>query len=203
MAKKAPSNGLAPINNLPVANEPRCNICKSPRRSTVDRLLASGYGYTAIAEDILQSDPEFEDKPLDTIRKNVERHAKRHVNVKERAIREILERRAVEAGVLVEEVAGSFTTGEALIDLMVQRATDQISDPDQKIRFTDALEAVRLAKEFEKSTYAEQLEVMQRQVWAISQAVKEIVPEKLHPQVAERAKEIFMTPQTELDRLNA
>jgi len=201
MSKNGKGSALEPLQHLPLANEPRCNICKSARRQTVDRLLAAGYGYTAIAEDILAEDPEFKEKNLDTIRKNVERHAKRHVNIKERAVREIIERRAVEAGILVDEVSGTMTTGEALLDLMVQRATDQISDPEQKLRFADALEAIRLNKEFEKNTYAEQLEVMQRQVWAISQAVKEIVDENLHAPISDRAKEIFMTPQSELDKV--
>jgi hypothetical protein len=194
-------NALEPLENLPVANEPRCNICKSSRRQTVDRLIASGYGYMAIAEDILLNDAEFKGKNIDALRKNVERHAKRHVQVKDRAMRQIIERRAVEAGILVDEVDGAITTGEALLDLMVKRATEMIADPDQRVKFADALEAVRLAKEFEKSTYAEQLEVMQRQVWAISQAVKELVDPALHTPIAERAKEIFTTPQLELEKV--
>lgn len=171
--------------------QPRCNICNSASRAKVDKLLAAQFSNTSIAEELIESDPDFANKELDTVRKNVERHGKRHLDLRNRAIRNIVERRAVEQGVLLESAEGKITTGRALLDLLVARATEQASNPDMKLRMADAIEAVKMLEDVQRQEYVYELERMQRQVFAISEAVKEIAPPTLIPKLIERANEIY------------
>lgn len=171
--------------------EPRCNICKSTARTKVDRLLAAQFSYTAVAEELVENHPDFQGKVLDSVRKNVERHSKSHLDVKNKAIREIVERRAREQGILLETATGKITSGRALLDLVVDRATEQIINPDSKVKYADALEAVKMLEDVQRQEYLAELERMTRQVMAISQAVKEMVPESMLPGLISRAEDIF------------
>lgn len=186
-----------------IRSEPRCKICQSKSRVKVDKLLALQFSYVSVAEELMDSDTEFQGKELDTVRKNVERHAKRHLDLHNRAVREMVERRAKEQGILLETATGKIVTGRALLDLMVSRATDQIADPNSKIRYADAIEAVKMLEDVQKQEYLAELETMQRQVFAISQAVKEICPPTMLPQLVDRAKVIFENGDQELLELDA
>jgi hypothetical protein len=185
-----------------VIHENRCNICKSASRARIDRLIAAGMGDKELATELLALEPEFKGKKLDTVRKNVERHRKNHINIKDRAVRKILEKRALDQGMLIDEVEGSIVTYRGMLDLAIQRAVEQFSDPNAKIRFADAIDAAKLLEEIERSTFAEQVEIMQRQVQAISLAVKEELGEdedRLR-RIGQRAKEYFDNPAMETQR---
>jgi DNA repair exonuclease SbcCD ATPase subunit len=163
------------LSSLPMKTEVRCNVCNSPMRNKVDKLVAAQFSYTSIAEELVESDPAFKGKELDTVRKNVERHAKRHLDIRNKAIRQIVEQRAREQGMLLDQVEGKIVSGRALLDLIVNRGTEQLTDnPDFKVKMQDALEAVKMLEDVQKAEFQAQLETMQRQVWAISEALKTI-----------------------------
>ena len=110
-------NGSTPkeaLNNLPVITEPRCNVCKSEFRPLIDRMIVGPYSYAAIARQFHAKDIHLAGK-IDSVRKSIERHAKNHVSVRDAAIREVIEQRAMEAGMLVEdEKTGLMVDEEAL-----------------------------------------------------------------------------------------
>jgi hypothetical protein len=190
LAKKGTSLQQA-NSSLPMTSEPRCNICKAASRSKVDKLLAMQFSYTSIAEELVMSDPDFKGKELDTVRKNVERHSKRHVDIQSKAIRKIVEARAREQGILLDTVEGRITSGRALLDLLIAKATDQATDPDYKVKFGDAIDAVRMLEDVQKMEFQHQLEVLQRQVWAISTAVKKHVAPSELPALIKEAERLF------------
>jgi hypothetical protein len=186
------------LDNLPVISEPRCNICKSEFRPLIDRMVVGPYTYASIARQFRGKD-QYLNGSLDAVRKSVERHAKSHVTVRDQAIREIIEQRATEAGILVDDAKGSLATTMGLLELYVQKGYDQTTKPDSWVRHQDILEAVKIIEQMRKDTVSEQLEVWKKQVWAISQAVRDIVPPDLHPALVERAQELFEQPILELE----
>jgi hypothetical protein len=147
-----------------VKTEPRCLICMSTHRLKIDKLLAAGFSNADCAHELMDSDEAFREKNFDTVRRNIERHAKAHLDIRNRAIREIVERRAREAGILVDTQVGKITTGRALLDLLISKATEQAADPDSAVKYADALEAVKMLEDVQKSEYVHQLEILQRQV---------------------------------------
>lgn len=192
--------------NLPMKTEPRCNVCQSPQRAKVDKLIAAQFSMTDIAGELIDSDPDFKDKNPDTVRKNVERHAKRHLDLRNKAIRHMVEQRAREQGMLLETVEGKITSGRALLDLLIMRATEQATDPDQRVKFADAIEAVKMLEDVQKAEFQHQLETYQRQVWAISESLKTIatqfkVDPMFIPAVVKEAHRLFemeaIAPQLE------
>lgn len=202
MSKKDPTDLELLHNKLPLKSEPRCNICKSQSRSKVDKLLAAQFSNTSVAEELIMTDPDFKGKELDTVRRNVERHGKNHIDIQNRAIRRMVEQRAREQGILLDSVEGKITSGRALLDTLIAQAQTQLANPDARVRYADAIEAVKLLEDVQKAEYQSQLEVMQRQVYAISQAVKIKVPQALIPGIVEEAKRIFDNDPLELERKN-
>ena len=184
------------LGTLPVISEPRCNICQSPNRKQVDKLLAAGYSGHSIAEELIALDPNFKDKRIETVRKNVFRHSKAHVNVKERSIRATIEKRALEAGVLIDEVEGQLGTSRSLLDLVIAKGHEQLVDPDYRVRMADVIEATKMLEDTQRQEYLAKVEVMQRQVWAISEALKITMrdSEQLN-KVVELANRLFENPE--------
>lgn len=184
------------LGNLPVTSEVRCNICQSPNRRHVDKLVAAGFSYLSIAQELQALDDEFREKKLDTIRKNVSRHADRHVNIKDRAVRQIIETRAKEQGVLLEEATGQITSVRSLMDLMVARGHDQLADPEFRVRMADVMEAARMLEDVSRQEYMHKVEVLQRQVWAIGQALTHVEKDKSKlGEIVAMANNLFENPE--------
>lgn len=182
-----------------VKSEPRCLICQSPTRTKIDKLLVAGFSNTSVAQELMESDSAFADKNIDTVRKNIERHSKSHLDIRNRGVREIVERRAREQGILVDSAIGQITSGRALLDILIAKATEQAGDPNSKVHYRDAIEAVKMLEEVQKAEYIYQLEYMQKQVWAISEAVKSVVPADLVPMLVKKAHELMENPTLELE----
>lgn len=193
-AKKAKDDFLPdPIHELPVISEPRCRICQSEFRPLIDRMIAGPYTYAAIARQFHGKDDRLGGNH-EALRKSIERHAKQHVTVRDQAVREIIEQRAIERGILVEDHKNMLLTSEALLELYIQKGFEQITKDGTWVRHQDVLEAVKMVEEMRRDTISEQVEVLKKQVAVISTAVREIVPPDLHPAIVERAKELMEQP---------
>lgn len=200
MAKKM--TDLEILNkDLPFKSEPRCKICQSVHRATVDRLLAAQFSNKSVAEELMLLDEDFKDKDPDTVRRNVERHSKTHLDIRNKAIRAQVERRAKEQGILIDHVDGKITSGRALLDTLVMQAQQQLADPNARVRYADAIEAVKLLEDVQKAEFQSQLEVLQKQVWAISQAVKNTVPETLWQPIVDEAMKLFDGETLEIEKI--
>jgi len=175
---------------LPDKTEPRCNICKSNQRAIVDTLIVQGHGPLAIARQIKGAD-ECLNGSIDTIRKSVERHGSRHLNVQEDAIRRTIEKRAAERGVLVDYAEEKLATTKAVLDLMVAKGLEQVVEPGARVKYQDILKAVELLEEYEKNAFATQVDILQKQMWAIREAVRRVCPPDLWPELARVAVELF------------
>jgi len=194
-------NSLAVIGEqLPLKTEPRCLVCQSAHRTTIDKLLALQFSYKSVAEELMTLDPDFKDKDLDTVRKNVSRHSQNHVDIRSKAIRRQVEQRAREQGMLIDSVEGKITSGRALLDTLISQAQEQLANPDARVRYADAIEAVKLLEDVQKAEFQTQLEVLQRQVWAISEAVRNKVPAALHPAIVEEARRLFDNEPLEIEK---
>lgn len=187
------------MKNLPMVTEPRCNVCKSDFRPIIDRMIAGPYSYSAIARQFRGKD-KYLSGNHEAVRKSIERHAKSHVTIRDQAIREIIEQRAAEQGMLVDDVKNTYLTSEALLELYMQKGFEQVTKDDVWVRHQDILEAVKMLEEMRKDTVSEEIETMRKQVWAISQAIRELINPDLHPAIVARAQELFLLEGTALDK---
>lgn len=190
VAKQAVEDSTNLPDRLPAITEPRCNVCKSEFRPVIDRMIVGPYSYATIARQFMGKDDNLQGK-FDAVRKSIERHAKNHVNVRSQAVREIIERRAIEQGLLVDQEATNLATIEGMLELYIQRGYELLGEEGATVRHQDILQAAQQLEEMRRNSVGEQIDVMKRQVQAISQAVREIVPEHLQPLLVDRATKIF------------
>lgn len=174
-------------SRLPFKTEARCNVCQCTSRQKVDKLIAAQWTYKAIAEELIRYDEDFKDKVLDTVRRNVERHSKNHLDLKGKHYRQIMEKRLKEQGILEEEFEGQMYSGQAYLDMLIAKGTEQLTT-DQRVRNADVIEAVKMVEDRAKQEYQARLEMLIRQVNAISRAVQDLTPSTMLPQLIARAK---------------
>lgn len=178
------------LADLPMKFEPRCRVCKSEFRPIIDRLLVAGNTYVGIAAQFQGKDQYFVGS-VDAIRKSIERHRKAHLSVSDASIRDILEAKAREAGVLVETATRRMIHEEALLELAVAKGTEQLSNPDSKIKYQDAIKAAELLRDKKYEEMGIQLDIVNRQFNSIVQAIQKIVPKELYPEIVATAQAIF------------
>ena len=192
-AIKDDDNPVDIMEKLPTKVESRCNVCQSEFREVIDRLLVAGHSVAGIARQFHNRDDRFR-RSMESTRKSIERHKSRHLSVRDDAVRRMLEARIRESGVLVDAVEGQLVNIEALYEMIVAKGQEQISAPDSRVKYQDVLDAAAKLNDLQKDRMAEQLEITQRQVEAISLAVRELVPPELLPSIVARARELFDKP---------
>lgn len=179
-----------PWANLPIKFEPRCKVCKSEFRTVIDRLLVGGNSFVSIAEQFRNKDGHLVGSK-DAVRKSVERHSKAHLSVKDAAVRQLLEEKARESGVLVETVRQQLISSEALLELAVAKGTEQLSNSNSKIKYQDAIKAAELLRDKKYDEISKQMEIVMRQQNAINQAIQKVVPKEFYPELVRVAKAIM------------
>lgn len=181
------TNGYQPLHV-----EPRCKVCNSTFRPLVDQLYAAAYRPTAIARLVQRSDSTL------TI-KSIERHCKRHLDLNQEVLREIIERRAEEAKILGDEARSRIVTKNAVLDAMIQKGWDQISEPEAKVYYKDVISAIELQSRIEHDEIQAVADDLQRQLRAIIQATQEIVDPKQFKLLVDRTRAIYESPVFDFD----
>jgi hypothetical protein len=165
--------------------EPRCLCCKSSKRALIDQLLVAGYSYTAIEEQLAG----LEDHHID--RKSISNHAKKHLTLHDAAIRRVIERQAEENFLDIENAADLIITKEAYLQLMIQKGFDALASDTVPVNPREVTRSIELLDKLEKEKTPHIYDHFQRQVDALTQAVKEIVPQEYYGRVIDRYKEII------------
>lgn len=178
------------VEQIPTIIEPRCKVCQSDFRDVIDRLIVTGISDTKLAQQFAGKDASLKSS-VGAVRKSIERHRKRHLNVRDSALRRILEKRAAEAGILVDRYEDQLVDTTALLEQMIAKGQEQITDPKARIKYQDVIKAAEMLRDQRLQEASEQMEVYARQVRAISQAVKELVPLELHPAIVDRARQLL------------
>lgn len=179
-------------NAKPLHYEARCKVCNSSFRPLVDRLWVNSYRATSIARLVQDVDPEL-------TRKSIERHCKRHITLHEQALREILERRAEEAEILSDEHRAKIATRGAVLDAMIDKGWEQVTDPNAKVYYKDVLTAIELQARLEHEQIEAVADTAKRQLAAIAQAIREVAAPEVWNAIALRAQEIYESPLLELE----
>jgi uncharacterized protein (UPF0216 family) len=175
------------IDYLPERVEPRCHVCQSDLRHVIDRMSAAGYRPVFIAKEVQDVDPSLS-------RKSIERHINRHINYEQKALQEILNTRAKEEGIMTNMARNNLLTRQAVLDQFVAQTWKRVSQPEAKIPFEVGLKAIELQEMLEQKQEANVIETVTRQLAAIIQAIREVVPSEFHEDLAKRAEHLFDAP---------
>lgn len=140
-----------------------------------------------IAEQVQDIAPELS-------RDSIRRHLNKHVNYEQKALQQILHRRAKEEGILDNKARENILTRQAVLDQFLQRTWERVSQPEAKIPYEVGLKAIELQEMLEQKQESNVIETVTRQLAAIIQAIRETVPPELHEQLARRAESLFDAP---------
>ncbi|MEV8221572.1 hypothetical protein AB0P16_03790 [Dietzia maris] len=167
--------------------EPRCRVCRdNERREKVNSLLAQGLGFAAIARTVTG---EKEPISVDSVR----RHADRHFPVQHVAgatYREILERRAREQQLHLDDGVRIALTPLAYFEAVMQRAFENLVGNTAEVTIQAGLSAAAHLQEAAASS-VDGMEIARVMVQMdnVINAVREIVPQDMWHLIAERLKE--------------
>jgi len=147
----------------------------------------AGFRPSFIAREVQEVEPKLS-------RDSIDRHLKRHVDYDQKILREILDARAKEEGILEAEHRSNILTRQAVLDAFVQRTWDRVSKPEAKIPFEVGLKAIELQEMLEQKQETNVIDTVTRQLAAIIQAIREIIPVEYHEPLARRAENLFEAP---------
>jgi hypothetical protein len=123
------------------------------------------------------------------------------VNYEQAALREILEARARERGIMTDEAKASILTRQAILDRFLQRTWDRLNSPDgTKVPFEIGLKAVEIQEMMDQTAEAAVVDQVTRQLDAIIRAIREVDPYQytnirdFHDALARTAERIYEQP---------
>lgn len=170
--------------------EPRCRACRHDDvRSKVNDLLAAGYSYAMVLRGLAQENSALDACDQVTLN-SIRNHADRHFPVQNSAratYREILERRAKEAGIDFVHGVATALTPIAYFETILVKSYESLVDSKTSVDLTHGMAAASRLQAFIESR-AGQLDaatILARQNRIID-IMLSVVPEELRPEVLKR-----------------
>lgn len=162
--------------------EPRCAVCKSKFRRTIDQLLVMGVSFAEIAR-------QFESEGM--TRRGLSNHKRKHLSVEQAAVRQIIEEKARQIGEDVENTSRLLLTRKGYMEVAMMKSYQAILDGTLVPEPRDIVHMISLMEKMEKDTSAAQVDEMLRDFNAFSQAVKEIVGKDDYEKILYRFRRIL------------
>lgn len=170
----------APLGaQLPVITEKRCSVCTSPHRASIDKMLVISTPYTEIQ------------RVFGIDRRSVSNHDKKHLNINDAAVREIVRKKAEEAQENVEQGVSSKVNRRAYMEIAVQKSMEQILDGTLLITPKEAVAIIEKMDRDDELDSAVAVDELYRQFNAFMSALRELVDPDVQHQVFARTKEIL------------
>jgi hypothetical protein len=163
-------------------NEPRCSVCKSRFRRTIDQLLAMGVAFSEIAR-------QFESEGIN--RRALSNHKKKHLSIEQAAIRQVIEEKARQIGEDVDNTKRSLLTRRGYMEVAMMKSYQGILDGTIVPEPRDVVAMISLMEKMEKDTSSAQVDEMMRDFNAFTQAVKEVVGNDKYDLILNRFKSIL------------
>jgi len=170
-----------PIPKMEI-NEPRCSVCKSQFRRTIDQLLVMGVAFAEISR-------QFEVEGI--TRRALSNHKRKHLSVEQAAIRRVIEEKARQIGEDVENTSRLLLTRKSYMEIAMMKSYQAILDGTIVPEPRDIVQMISLMEKMEKDTAATQVDEMMRDFNAFTQAVKEVVGQEQYDKVLYNFKRIL------------
>lgn len=181
-----PGTGLAVVGQFQIV-APNCKVCKSPHRAEVDKCLAMGWSQISVVRHFNQVvGEEYFSKD------SMNRHANRHLSIRDAATRRVIESRARQVGMDVDEVEEFLTTKAGVLDAIVLKGLESLHSGATVVEAKDMIGAIQLLDRFEAEWKETAVDEMLAEFKAFTEAVKEVVGE-------EKYEEVFAAFERRLD----
>lgn len=171
--------------------EPRCSVCKSRFRRTIDQLLAMGVSFSEIAR-------QFEVEGV--TRRALSNHKRKHLSIEQAAIRQVIEEKARQIGEDVDNTKRSLLTRKGYMEVAMMKSYQGILDGTIVPEPRDVVAMISLMEKMEKDTSAAQVDEMMRDFNAFTQAVREVVGNDKYDLILNKFKSILEQEKTIADK---
>jgi len=178
------SKGAGTTVSFPVDEivEPRCSICKSKFRRTMDQLLVMGVPFSEISR-------QFETEGI--TRRALSNHKRKHLSVEQAAIRQVIEEKARQMGEDVDNTKRHLLTRWGYLEVAMMKSYQAILDGTLVPEPRDVVHMISLMNKMEQDTAGVQVDEMMRDFNAFTQAVKEIVDPDMYDRILNKFKKIL------------
>ena len=122
---------------------------------------------------------------------SVANHAKEHISYETNAIRNIIAHEAALQEANIEDGVQGEMARNVFLRAYLQKATEALLDGDLNLSGKEAMATIDMLQKAEEQQFARQLEVLNAQMAAWIQAVKEYVPPDTWYDILERMKQIL------------
>lgn len=174
---------------VPIVHEPRCNVCKSPQRNAIDKMLAAGFTYSEIERQFGGS----------VSRKSISLHSKEHLNYEEAAIREVIEKEALNAQKNYEEGVSRLVTKNAYLEVALQKAYNALINNDTMVEPKDAVKVIEMLQKLQEQNQTVALDELRVQFQYFMQAVKETIPKEQWENIVDRTADLLRSSGRNVD----
>lgn len=158
--------------------EARCHVCTSKYRRAIDRMLALGTPYSEVSR-VFGGEID---------RRSISNHDKKHLNFDDGAIRRIFEHEAQEAQEDWEEGVSGALKRRVYLSIGIQKALEALISGDAIVEPRDAIAMIQQLEKLDNEAEGTQIDLLQMQFNAFTQAIREIVPDEMWNKILERTK---------------
>jgi hypothetical protein len=162
-------------------SDPRCKVCKSPFRREIDAMLATGWSGEKVRRYVnnILGNEYFNPQ-------NISNHRRKHLTLKDDAVREIMEERFRAAGHDLESVVGLITTTEGIVGTVAQIGLQNVVRGTAHVDAPTLLQALQLIEKLKEGYEDESAVELEREMKAFIKAVKTVVQAWIGQPVEER-----------------
>lgn len=174
---------------VPIVHEPRCKVCTNPQRHSIDKMLAAGFTYSEIERQFNKTVP----------RKSISHHSKEHLNYEQAAIREVIEKEAVNAQRNYEMGVSRLVTKNAYLEVALQKAYDALVNNDTMVEPKDAVKVIEMLQRLQDQNQTVALDELRVQFQYFMQAVKETIPKEQWESIVDRTADLLRSSGRNVD----
>lgn len=173
------SNAPAPITTFEIT-EGKCKVCKSPHRREIDSLLATGWSQVAVRSHF---NVLFETESDKFTAANMSNHARKHMSSRDAAVRRIMEERAKQIGVDIDNAENFIVTRAAVLDTIIQSGMGSLYRGETVAETREVIAAIQMLDKMEAEWKETAIDEMLSEFRAFAAAVKDVVGENMYDQI--------------------
>jgi len=197
--KKSAGKSKSPVRSAYQITQPRCKVCQSPSRRQIDQMLTMGMPAAHVAEHFSEIDEQKYTS------KSFNNHKNKHLALKDAAIRQIVEKRAKEAGIDIDNAAESLLTSRSVLETMVHKGFESVLNGRTTVRPEDLMAALKQLQEQDEEYHDVQLrmnrEEFRKELQVFIDSVRSVVPSEMHEEIISVFKANMKTIQQERDQI--
>lgn len=159
--------------------ESRCKVCTHPNRDWIEYALSSGHSYTAIGDRVV---PEVD-------RRSISNHYKKHMDLHDTVLRDILEREQERIGDLHEEGARNILTTRGVLEVLLRKGFEDAINDVTTVEPKDLIQISKMLSDMDSHVSEQMVAEQTAQVQIFQEAIRTVcTPAQLEEIVSEVRK---------------